>query len=190
MLPLPSSARLDGSAFQPSGGGLVGTQAPRKGEAFPHSRRQSRFGLLPFGSFDATLPQQPPGLYFSRGAYMRLPMTLAGLEPEVSIRTASLRSRLGATAGGRHSLCPPFHRSNLLRMKHHLLSTAFSCPLSHRQKMYLSANWIWRSVPKPSKVEMVLVLWPNPTGEYALLPGLLNWGVLATLNSSARNSMF
>ena len=28
---------------------------PRKGEAFPHSRRQSRFGILPFGGFDAAL---------------------------------------------------------------------------------------------------------------------------------------
>ena len=28
---------------------------PRKGEAFPHSRRQSRFGILPFGDFDAAL---------------------------------------------------------------------------------------------------------------------------------------
>ena len=29
--------------------------SPRKGEAFPHSRRQSRFGMSPFGDFDATL---------------------------------------------------------------------------------------------------------------------------------------
>jgi len=29
--------------------------SPRKGEAFPHSRRQSRFGILPFGDFDPTL---------------------------------------------------------------------------------------------------------------------------------------
>jgi hypothetical protein len=30
--------------------------SPRKGEAFPHSRRQSRFGILTFGRFDSTLP--------------------------------------------------------------------------------------------------------------------------------------
>ena len=35
--------------------GLVGTQAARKGGAFPHSRRQSRSGILRFGDFDATL---------------------------------------------------------------------------------------------------------------------------------------
>ena len=28
----------------------------RKGEAFPHIRRQSRFGMLPFADFDASLP--------------------------------------------------------------------------------------------------------------------------------------
>jgi hypothetical protein len=37
---------------------LVGTQASWKGEAFPHpacAGRQSRFAILPFGDFDATL---------------------------------------------------------------------------------------------------------------------------------------
>ena len=58
--PPPSSARLEGSAFQPSGGGWFWASAPRKGEAFPQIRRQSRFGILSFGDFDATLPITVP----------------------------------------------------------------------------------------------------------------------------------
>ena len=53
---LPSSPRLGWKA-QPSSRaeGVSQGGSPRKGEAFPHSRRQSRFGMLPFGDFDATL---------------------------------------------------------------------------------------------------------------------------------------
>jgi hypothetical protein len=50
LLPLGSAGRLSLPA-EPrvsQGGGL------RKGEAFPHVRRQSRFGTLPLGDFDAT----------------------------------------------------------------------------------------------------------------------------------------
>jgi hypothetical protein len=42
---------------QPSSraGGVSQGGSPRKGEAFPHSRWQSRSGMLPFGDFGATL---------------------------------------------------------------------------------------------------------------------------------------
>src|SRR5208337_1219874 len=40
------------------GGGSRGG-SPRKGEALPHIRRQSRFGMLRFGDFDATLCAVP-----------------------------------------------------------------------------------------------------------------------------------
>ena len=55
----PSSPRLGWKA-QPSSRaeGVSQGRSPRKGEAFPHSRRQSRFGMLPFGDFDATLPRR------------------------------------------------------------------------------------------------------------------------------------
>ena len=51
-----SSPRLGWKA-QPSSRaeGFSQGGSPRKGEAFPHSRRQSRFGMLLFGDFDATL---------------------------------------------------------------------------------------------------------------------------------------
>jgi len=53
---LPSFPRLGWKA-QPSSRaeGVSQGGSPRKGEAFPHSRRRSRFGMLPFGDFDATL---------------------------------------------------------------------------------------------------------------------------------------
>ena len=49
----PSSPRLGWKA-QPSSRavGVGHGGSPRKGEAFPHSRRQSRFGMLPFGDFE------------------------------------------------------------------------------------------------------------------------------------------
>ena len=50
LLPLGWKAQPSSRAEGVSQGG-----SPRKGEAFPHSRRQSRFAILPFGDFDATL---------------------------------------------------------------------------------------------------------------------------------------
>ena len=60
---LLSSPRLGWKA-QPSSRaeGVSQGGSPRKGEAFPHSRRQSRFGMLPFGDFDATLSHAVAGL--------------------------------------------------------------------------------------------------------------------------------
>ena len=55
--PFFPSARLEGSPSSRAKGVSQGG-SPRKGEAFPHSRRQSRFGMLPFGDFDATLPRR------------------------------------------------------------------------------------------------------------------------------------
>ena len=54
---LPSSPRLGWKA-QPSSRveGVSQGGGPRKGEAFPHSRRQSRLGMLSLGDFDATPP--------------------------------------------------------------------------------------------------------------------------------------
>ena len=49
---LPSAGRPSLSAERR---GLVGTYTPRKGEAFPQVRRQSRRGMLSFGDFDATV---------------------------------------------------------------------------------------------------------------------------------------
>jgi len=47
------SARLEGLAFQPSGG-VKGGGLRRKARGFPHIRRQSRF----FPDFDATYPEK------------------------------------------------------------------------------------------------------------------------------------
>jgi hypothetical protein len=53
---LPSSPRLGWKAEPSSRAeGVSQGEGPRKGKAFPQSRRQSRFGMLPFGDFDATL---------------------------------------------------------------------------------------------------------------------------------------
>jgi hypothetical protein len=51
-------ARLEGGASPPSRGVSQGL-SPRKGEAFPHSRRQSRFGMLLFGDFNTILVAGP-----------------------------------------------------------------------------------------------------------------------------------
>jgi general secretion pathway protein A len=54
---LPAAPRLGWKA-QPSSRveGVSQGGGPRKGEAFPHSRRQSRLGMLSLGDFDATPP--------------------------------------------------------------------------------------------------------------------------------------
>jgi hypothetical protein len=59
----PSSPRLGWKA-QPSSRaeGVSQGGGPRKGEAFPHIRRQSRSGMLRFGDFDATLLRPASGL--------------------------------------------------------------------------------------------------------------------------------
>ena len=56
----PSSPRLGWKA-QPSSRavGVGHGGSPRKGEAFPHSRRQSRFGMLLFGDFNTILVAGP-----------------------------------------------------------------------------------------------------------------------------------
>ena len=60
------SARLEGSAFQPSGGEKRGCLR-RKARGFPQGRRQSRFGMLAFGAFDATLRIHERPSHVTRG---------------------------------------------------------------------------------------------------------------------------
>src|SRR5208337_5106228 len=71
---LPSSPQLGWKA-QPSSraGGVSQGGSPRKGEAFPHGRRQSRFGMLHFGDFDATLECKRQGALPSPAALVTRP---------------------------------------------------------------------------------------------------------------------
>ena len=87
---LPSSPRLGWKA-QPSSRpeGVSQGGSPRKGEAFPQSRRQSRFGILPFGDFDAILATKSPGNPDSRLLVQAIVPSTSG-EPESLGRSTRL----------------------------------------------------------------------------------------------------
>jgi hypothetical protein len=61
----PPPRRLEGCAFRPARRRLFRQGVLRKGQAFPQIRRRSRFEMLPFGDFDATLRGQSPSLTLS-----------------------------------------------------------------------------------------------------------------------------
>src|SRR5208337_75095 len=90
---LPCSPRLGWKA-QPSSRveGVSQGGGPRKSEAFPHIRRQSRMGMLPLGDFDATRNARRGGLK-CRGSLVHLRGTRLCLLPGVSFSCGGSRAR-------------------------------------------------------------------------------------------------